>query len=670
MDFIRGLITGVLSTLVVSILFYIMTPIRKRFKEIWQYYKRFKKTGLRLFVALAEFTPLKIVDKMIDEAKGGDEILIVGRTLRWLTDKRSEIMEGLKNGSNLKILILNPQKVQDNVIDLTPLQLKDPQTIDRDLQTSMSRFISICDEALSKNYDGSFEVRICDFVIFNSLICFTHERGRFSKRKIILDFSFSDIHPTDKYQQYYESDPADCGHFCDKLYNFYKGFYDRSQFYIRYYRGKIERSQGFVKRFIKDDVNILVQKYSESEETRNNEPANYILAIPQMFESIRNNNPPPYPISVQLELTNSCNAKCTHCKRHTWPAVDEMSTGKIEKLLRELVRLRVQSITLSGGEPTLRPDFIRILEYAHNQLLKVGVLTNGLDINYNLADAIIRYSDWVRISLDEIDSDKYLRVRGVKGGFQNVIESIKNLEKAKRVNNRNCRIGICYSIQRANIKDVVQMIECAKKLNLSTKEKALTFKFVHGRNGFLCNRPQLYDFYQDVLARDDPDWNKMTNLKYLKNFIDSYSNIEDIVSGLPLNSYYKMNKIRCFTPYVFSLIDASGDVYPCCFLYYDNDVYERFKIERKKYRMGTVSGAEPFRQIWLGKRYTGIRNALRIIDVDKLPECKECTRHYLHNAFLTEFFAKYDSYITELGDEGKTLLQQVLVQYQPKTVWL
>ncbi|MEW6096678.1 MAG: radical SAM protein [bacterium] len=573
-------------------------------------------------------------------------------------------MEGLKKGLNFKVLILNPQKVEYSIIDLRPLQLKIANTIDHDLRVSVPCFISICDEAKDKKYSGSFEVKICDFVIFNSITSFTQER----KRRIILDFSFSEIY-SDKYQQYYECDPNDNGHFCNKLYNFYKGFYEQSDFYIRYYQEKISRSENFVKSFIEEDVDILTQKYLESEEIRNNESKNFLFIIPQVFDSIKNTQSLPSPLSVQLELTNKCNTNCLHCKRYTWPNGDEMSTDQIKSILDELERLRVQSVTLSGGEPTLKQDFIDILRYANSKRLNLGVLTNGLEINDALAKALIKYSDWVRISLDGSNLETYQKIRGESRGFEKVIESINNLERAKRENKTNCKIGICYSIQKLNIDDVPKMIEFVERLNLSNKEKVLTFKFVHGRNGFLHNVVQLNEFYNNTLSSDNPIWNRMTNIQYLRKFIDSYSKVEDIANGLPLNSYYQSNNIRCFTPYLFSLIDAFGDVYPCCFLYYDNDTYDEFKNMRERYRLGRVSEIEPFGKIWSGNRYRDLRNNLKIINVGQFPECRECLRHYFHNTFLTELFDKYESYI-QIGDEGKNLFKEVLKKYPLQKVWL
>ena len=82
--------------------------------------------------------------------------------------------------------------------------------------------------------------------------------------------------------------------------------------------------------------------------------------------------------------------------------------------------------------------------------------------------------------------------------------------------------------------------------------------------------------------------------------------------------------------------------------------------------MGSMSDNIPFSHIWLSKKYMNIREDLNIMDVDRFPECKECTRHYLHNTFLTQLFAIYK----EIGDNKNNLFQQILSKYAGQVVWL
>ncbi len=424
----------------------------------------------------------------------------------------------------------------------------------------------------------------------------------------------------------------------------------------------------------------LLRKYSDYEKLRQNPAMSYIHAVPAIFESICNKDRilSPPPLSVQLEITNICKTKCTICERYTWENEvrnNELSTPDIKKLLNDLSNFGVETVTLSGGEPLIRSDFNEILEFANSSGLKIGILTNGLHFNKQSAEAVVRYAAWVRISMDGSNKKLYEETRGVNG-FSKVLDAFELIKKAKRkYSDSDCQIGICYVIQRLNIEeDIHNMIKHAKSIDMNGLNiDSVVFKFAHGRNGFLCSIKQLRKFDEDVLKDESFLHDKLSNLSYLKKFMSNYSSLENIAEGKPLEKFYKKHKLRCFTPCLFSLIDAFGDIYPCCFLYEDNSKFAKYKSIRERYKLGNIK-EKTFKEIWHSDRYQQIRSDLKVISIERFPECAECTRHYLHNAFLTELFELYKDLIEEYGSkEGHKIFQEVVKdssKYPPGIVWL
>jgi len=45
---------------------------------------------------------------------------------------------------------------------------------------------------------------------------------------------------------------------------------------------------------------------------------------------------------------------------------------------------------------------------------------------------------------------------------------------------------------------------------------------------------------------------------------------------------YLQQPTRCFTPHLFTLIDPQGDVYPCCFLFEDNQGYTTEAVAKRR----------------------------------------------------------------------------------------
>jgi hypothetical protein len=155
---------------------------------------------------------------------------------------------------------------------------------------------------------------------------------------------------------------------------------------------------------------------------------------------------------------------------------------------------------------------------------------------------------------------------------------------------------------------------------------------------------------QDLPLRSTPG----NNLEYLRRTLEAgiYS-AGDVAAGAPLYSYYKQENLRCFTLFLFSLIDSDGAVYPCCHLYRDNHPMDRATGKyRGLHRMGDLRSSEfNFKRIWTGKLYAEERRHLATIDPDKtlFEPCGECTRHCQHNSMLTRVERLYRAMPQEVG---------------------
>lgn len=615
-----------------------------------------KPMGLQLFLTLREFKRKSILEHLIDGGKPNDEVLVVGRTNRWLIPKmHNRVIQGMRTGLRFHLLMLDPSKAHGKGISLAPLQLDDQKAIWDDLQIAVDHVSQICELAAAEELVGSLEAKVCDSVILNSLTAYTSGE----RRHLILDFSFG-LDEEDKYVQYFICNVADVSHFGNRLYSAYKGYFNKAETYVGYERGKVKPSDQFLKR----RIDSLLDEYSDYEPLRKNQASRFLHAIPTVLNSISGGQEPP-PISVQIELTNRCNSKCIHCSRHKWPAVVEMQTHRILSLLDELADLGVKSVTFSGGEPTLTTELPQILQHAASRGLRTGILSNGLDISDTLAAAIVNSADWIRISLDGSTPAVQDTIRGVPGALVEVEHSIARLINASLARQCNCVIGISCCIQRHNIGDIIPMMDFVESLGLPHHDNRLSFKFAHGHDGFLCTVQQLEELHKSILTDRTLVDRSVSNLAYLKRFIGNYSSLGQIAGGKPLSEYFAHNAIRCFTPYLFAVVDAVGDVYPCCFLYHDNG--DHGNPTRGAYRMGNIIGSS-FNEVWRSRRYQDFRDDLARIRVDRHPECSECTRHYLHNSFLTKLSEILSPYVQ--GGKVGQLVAGILTSYPSDVVWL
>jgi MoaA/NifB/PqqE/SkfB family radical SAM enzyme len=150
------------------------------------------------------------------------------------------------------------------------------------------------------------------------------------------------------------------------------------------------------------------------------------------------------PWLVSTELTNDCNLKCKMCFRGKRRAgVGYMDFDLFKRVVDEAAQ--IGDVTLSlflGGEPTLHPQFDRMVEYAmsHRKRLYVGFNTNGMLMNKRRSELIVRSGvDYVIFSLEGIGSL-----------------------------NDNIRLGSIYEVVERNILDLLDIRGNRTKPRVST----------------------------------------------------------------------------------------------------------------------------------------------------------------------------------------------------------
>ena len=137
------------------------------------------------------------------------------------------------------------------------------------------------------------------------------------------------------------------------------------------------------------------------------------------------------PICLTWELTYACNLSCVHCLSSSGRRDPrELTTSQCEAVIDELQAMQVFYVNIGGGEPTVRPDFWHLLEYAVAHQVGVKFSTNGVRITPQRA-AFLAGTDYVdvQVSLDGATAEVNDRVRG-SGSFDLAMRALGNLAAA------------------------------------------------------------------------------------------------------------------------------------------------------------------------------------------------------------------------------------------------
>lgn len=121
---------------------------------------------------------------------------------------------------------------------------------------------------------------------------------------------------------------------------------------------------------------------------------------------------------LRISVTDRCNFRCSYCMPrevfnadYPYLARDEiLSFEELEHLVSSLIPLGIEKVRLTGGEPLLRRNFVKLVEKISAHDVEVAVTTNGVLLESQaeaLADAGL---DRVTVSLDALDNETFQKM--------------------------------------------------------------------------------------------------------------------------------------------------------------------------------------------------------------------------------------------------------------------
>ncbi len=260
------------------------------------------------------------------------------------------------------------------------------------------------------------------------------------------------------------------------------------------------------------------------------------------------------PICLTWELTYACNLACVHCLSSSGRRDPrELSTRQCKDIIDELERMQVFYVNIGGGEPTVRPDFWELVDYATAHRVGVKFSTNGVRITPEVA-ARLAASDYVdvQISLDGATAEVNDAVRGT-GSYAMAVRALENLAAAGFGKTGAPKISVV--VTRHNVGQLDEFAALASGYGATLR---ITRLRPSGRGA---------DVWEDLHPTADQqvqlyDWLVLNGERVLTG--DSFFHLSPLgesgaLAGLNM----------CGAGRVVCLIDPVGDVYACPFAIHD-----------------------------------------------------------------------------------------------------
>ena len=267
------------------------------------------------------------------------------------------------------------------------------------------------------------------------------------------------------------------------------------------------------------------------------------------------------PICLTWELTYACNLSCVHCLSSSGRRDPrELTTEECKAVIDELERMQVFYVNIGGGEPTVRPDFWELVDYATAHKVGVKFSTNGIKITPDVARRLAS-SDYVdvQISLDGATAEVNDHVRG-PGSYATALRAMQNMADAGF---NGFKISVVCT--RQNIPQLDEFKALADRFNAQLR---LTRLRPSGRGADVWDElhptaTQQRELYDWLVANGE---NVLTG--------DSFFHLSAFGAALPGLNLCGAGRVVC-------LIDPIGDVYACPFAIHEEFLAGNVQIDRR-----------------------------------------------------------------------------------------
>jgi MoaA/NifB/PqqE/SkfB family radical SAM enzyme len=135
-------------------------------------------------------------------------------------------------------------------------------------------------------------------------------------------------------------------------------------------------------------------------------------------------------------IWNKCNSHCVMCSNPSKFQEEDPYKGYSLELLKERIRgtkILDDKICLTGGEPTIHPDFFKLISFIREKFPKIVIEldTNGRRFFYpSFAERLLKFGRInICISLHGFDAKSHDAVTRTPGSFKQTVEGLENIFK-------------------------------------------------------------------------------------------------------------------------------------------------------------------------------------------------------------------------------------------------
>jgi len=271
---------------------------------------------------------------------------------------------------------------------------------------------------------------------------------------------------------------------------------------------------------------------------------------------------------LRISITERCNFRCTYCMPAEGillsPKHQLMTAEEIYDIAKIFVENGVTKIRLTGGEPLVRKDFLKIIELLSSLNVELVISSNGVLIDKFFDDFKRLGIQKLNISLDTLNKDQFFAVTR-RDDFEKVMENIELAIK------EGFTVKLNYVAKRDdNETEIIDFIELTKAWNVDVR-----FIEFMPFGGNAWNKDQIISLDQILekaelhYGKDDVEKHQDTKHDTTKHYkIKDYKGRFGIISTVTKPFCDTCNRLR---------LTANGKLKNCLFSEKENDLLTQLR---------------------------------------------------------------------------------------------
>ena len=194
-------------------------------------------------------------------------------------------------------------------------------------------------------------------------------------------------------------------------------------------------------------------------------------------------------LSMELELSLTCNFRCAYCyvtdQAHSEP---ELTPEEIRDVILQAQELGARKIILLGGEPMIYPDLLGVVRFIRGRGLDVEMFTNGTNISPEVARELFELQTAVVLKMNSFRRETQDLLAGAEGAFDSIQAALAHL-KAAGYPAPGRRLCVSSVICRQNLDELPALWQWARDQGIEPYLEMITPQENASRNHWLDVEP-------------------------------------------------------------------------------------------------------------------------------------------------------------------------------------